>query len=118
MTGMNDLVTWLRAQLGDDERVARQLMAEPSGFYLEAETDATNIMTVGAHVYRWTPKRVLAELDAKRQILDVHQPDDVLDQPHCITCGDWPTVPWPCRTVRLLALPYADKPGYREEWRP
>jgi hypothetical protein len=25
---------------------------------------------------------------------------------------------WPCLTLRLLALPYADRPGYREEWRP
>jgi hypothetical protein len=116
--GHNPGVTFLGFSGGLLALVVAALIAEPSGFYLEAETDATNIMTVGAHVYRWTPKRVLAELDAKRQILDVHQPDDVLDQPHCITCGDWPTVPWPCRTVRLLALPYADKPGYREEWRP
>jgi hypothetical protein len=24
----------------------------------------------------------------------------------------------PCRTVRLLAVRHADRPGYREEWRP
>jgi hypothetical protein len=23
-----------------------------------------------------------------------------------------------CSTVRLVALPHADRPGYREEWRP
>lgn len=26
--------------------------------------------------------------------------------------------PAPCSTLRLLALPYSDRPGYREEWRP
>lgn len=26
--------------------------------------------------------------------------------------------PYPCRTLRLLALPYAGHPEYREEWRP
>jgi hypothetical protein len=25
---------------------------------------------------------------------------------------------WPCMTLRLIALPYTDRPGYREEWRP
>jgi hypothetical protein len=25
--------------------------------------------------------------------------------------------PYPCATLRLLALPYADRPGYRKEWK-
>jgi hypothetical protein len=25
---------------------------------------------------------------------------------------------WPCQTLRLLALPYADHPDYRPEWKP
>jgi len=25
---------------------------------------------------------------------------------------------FPCETVRLLALPYSQHPGYREDWRP
>jgi hypothetical protein len=25
---------------------------------------------------------------------------------------------FPCPTLRLLALPYGDRPGYRDEWRP
>jgi hypothetical protein len=33
----------------------------------------------------------------------------------CSTCGD---VPWPCDTVRLLAIVFADHPDYRNEWRP
>jgi hypothetical protein len=38
----------------------------------------------------------------------------------CGTCGsvDDSPVEWPCDTVLALALPYADHPDYREEWRP
>jgi hypothetical protein len=51
----------------------------------------------------WDPARVLAECAAKRRIvsfaadLTEEGTDDLL---------------------RLLALPYADHPGYRQEWRP
>jgi hypothetical protein len=103
---MDDLVTWLRAQLDDDERVARQMMAEPGGFYIEAETADVNIMTVGAHVYRWTPKRVLAEVDAKRRILD--EIIELHEREGRYTEG----------FLAALALPYADRPGYLQEWRP
>jgi len=61
----------------------------------------------------------LAEVDAKRRIIDLH--DDVSGG--CRTCmdaelsNDGPdAAAWPCPTLRLLALPYADHPGYREEW--
>lgn len=36
--------------------------------------------------------------------------------------GDWsyPFVqaPWPCKTLRFLAVRHADRPGYRSEWAP
>lgn len=77
------------------------------------------------HIAEWSPHRVLREIEAKRQVLDEHQ--DVNDG-SCGTCvdGQWgyPThggsspQRYPCRTLRLLALPYADRPDYREEWRP
>ncbi|MEU9661912.1 DUF6221 family protein [Streptomyces chartreusis] len=77
------------------------------------------------HIVRHDPSHVLREIEAKRQLLDEHQ--DVNDG-SCGTCvdGQWgyPThggsspQRFPCRTLRLLALPYAHRPGYREEWRP
>lgn len=94
------------------------------------------------HVARWNPARVLAECEAKRRIVELHVIGGSLRGPEtdnkfytCELCGpnDWPLhkvdgrwvdVPepggdfWPCETLRLLALPYADRPGYREEWRP
>jgi hypothetical protein len=146
MGDLDDLITWLRAQLDDDERIARQVMAEPGGFYLEPETDDTNIMAAGAHVYRWAPKRVLAEVEAKRRILDLHPHQRFSELPE-----EWPAhwkaeiraafpgeaqpyvgcerchfdhhyeevnPSWWCDHLCLLALPYADRPGYREQWRP
>jgi hypothetical protein len=121
---VSDLIEFLRARLDDDERVARQMMAEPGGFYLEAETAATNIVAVAAHVYRWTPKRALAEVDAKRRILDeiVDEATGIdmqLDGEFRVGPRDRATEPYLGDTLaKVLALPYADHPGYREEWRP
>ena len=79
------------------------------------------------HIARHDPAHVLAEADAKREITDLHRPEitDYVDgagiesaSVDCLTCdtrGSSNT--WPCKTVRLLALPYADHPDYRDEWR-
>jgi hypothetical protein len=87
------------------------------------------------HVLLQDPDRVLREVEAKRRTIDLHvpaNPDAVPiegtrgwpDKPwlFCRTCGsgeayEYPT-DWPCATVRLLALPFSDRPGYREEWKP
>jgi hypothetical protein len=88
------------------------------------------------HVARHDPARVLAEVDAKRRIIDLHHPDKHLenwywDTRKCAECGHrWhqmtppgtpPTVIGPatgCPTLRLLALPHAGHPDCREEWKP
>lgn len=61
-------------------------------------------------------KRAWAEVEAKRRILKAHaeHPDPYIAG-FCRTCG---RTDGPCDTLRLLALPYADHPDYREEWRP
>ena len=77
------------------------------------------------HAARHDPARVLREVDAKRQLLKAHAAsafgtwvgDDSDKTPACRRCGDLTTA-FPCHTVKLLALPYADCPDYREEWRP
>jgi hypothetical protein len=116
---MSDLITWLRQQLDDDERVARQVMAEPGGFYLEAETDDTNVMTIGAHVYRWDPARVLAEVEAKRRILDAYEmAAGVVDlQDGQPDAEDVSALEALADVVRALAQPYARREGWREGWR-
>jgi hypothetical protein len=94
------------------------------------------------HIATWSliydPARVLREVEAKRRILDEHAivnrqigwledgEEDSAEIPVCRSCvpkhswyGRRADVPdGPCATARLLALPYADVDGYREEWRP
>lgn len=88
--------------------------------------DSPSARACAAHIARHDPARVLAEVDAKRRLIDLH--------PHSV----WPTRKGPghlycgtcheedgviggdghhCLTLRLLALPYADHADYREEWR-
>ena len=146
MSGV-DLVQWLGAQLDEDERIARAATPGPwrahdthLGQYGYAATvlsgegndtdlrawlpsmsnepwdEARNVWADAAHVAEWDPARVLREIDAKRRLLALH------DRPqHQCVAEDGPTQ-WhakdPCATLRLLALPYADRPGYRQEWAP
>jgi len=80
----------------------------------------------GEHIVRHDPTRVLREVEAKRKILDGFMPcpQCLAGQrciPHDSSAG---TSSWRFlddrdeRTARLLASPYADQPGYREEWKP
>lgn len=73
----------------------------------EPEADAN-----GAHIARHDPARVLAECEAKRRIVEWHD----CEPEHVWGCGAC-THDRPC-VLALLALPYADHPDYREEWRP
>lgn len=71
-----------------------------------------------------SPARVLAECEAKRRIVEMHPiyGDDLGDDAQHDCPGEWvnhvddPNEP--CPTLRLLALPYADHPSYRQEWKP
>lgn len=137
---MVDLVQWLRAQLDEDERIARavedrsapwdgQWMADGNSavrtlnghvlFYRHDERPLKPGLT--EHVARHDPARVLREIDAKRRIIDeivprMNQMDDQLEAEF-----GTPRNPEPYESgnlLRLLALPYADRDGYREEWAP
>lgn len=119
MTGVDDLATWLRAQLYADERVARAATPGPwqVGSVSEFGTaDVDGITTAysepccaaedAEHIARWDPTRVLAEVDATRRILDEWAGEEYL---HRAALGT---------AIRILAVVYGDRPGYREEWRP
>jgi hypothetical protein len=135
---MDDLVTWLRAQLDEDERVA-----QAAGSRYETPASAPAILAgfnAGPQVVEfaqlWTPARVLAEVDAKRRLLDLHDPYarrggwPVTEYQACSYCAglchsgsglacDQPVdALYPCETVRLVATAYAGRPGYRDQWRP
>jgi hypothetical protein len=70
------------------------------------------------HIARHDPARILAECAAKRRIVDMHGDSEpgryVDDPPECTRCDE----PYPCEDLRAIALPFADHPDYREEWKP
>jgi len=148
---MTDLITWLRAQLDVDERVAGSATSGPwtnddplardgvfakaiEGCVVDCDYPHMGPFAVhnATHIVRWDPARVLAEVEAKRRILDLHQRVDAhaannpspSQQPACYGCGatfqEEYAVPDAndCPVARLLALPYAHRPGYQEKWRP
>jgi hypothetical protein len=80
--------------------------------------EARAMAAEGKHVALHDPTRVLAEVAAKRAILDRHDrawanvrahPEDMASKGADLTM---------VAVVKALAAPYADKPGYLEEWAP
>lgn len=97
MRAVDDLETWLRQQLENQRHTADALKALAHA--LPAET--------GAYLTE-TADMLLADVDAKRRILD--QCADVWAHDRVEAFAE--------DVLRLLALPYAGRPGYRGEWRP
>lgn len=152
---MSDLVAFLRARLDEDERIAQAASPGPwsvrtaederADIYAPASAgliahgfdrsavavgeDGTGGMSAAdaEYIVRWDPARVLAEIAAKRAILDLHElvtphDDDDLapwreSQPGLQLCRECDWKPFPCPTVRLLAQPYADHPDFDPTWR-
>ncbi|MFJ1657191.1 DUF6221 family protein [Streptomyces anthocyanicus] len=133
---MDDLAAWLRAQLDEDERTARASVWDGLGNKLAWELAASATIDVGGdefyagdrtianHVVAWDPARVLREIDAKRQTLaDLATAEERMDR----ASRDQDTAGYNAsraeatvlkRIARRDAAVYADRPGYREEWRP
>lgn len=146
----DNLVAFIRARLDEDEYIARRAanyddgaghdVQGPKGTWVcldESEWFGTsyrggtigprigyaNAPELGAHIVAHDPARVLAEVEAKRRIIELHS---VSEGHECSTRdrhGDIDHCTWvmdseACTTLRLLALQYAAHPDYREEWRP
>jgi Family of unknown function (DUF6221) len=74
------------------------------------------------------PVYVLADIAAKRRILDLHAlQNDERGRAQCAYCarlchsnsGLWcgePDAPYPCETVRILVAPFATHPDYDPAW--
>ncbi|MFE1321615.1 DUF6221 family protein [Kitasatospora phosalacinea] len=74
------------------------------------------------HIARHDPARVLAEVNAKRRILD-ELLDEIDERDRTYQVEYWdhfmgPYRPLTDQLLRLLALPYATHPDYRPEWAP
>jgi hypothetical protein len=123
---MDDLAQWLREQLDVDAARAR---ACPGNGEWTAEDIAVYgpdlSPEVRAHMAEHDPRRVLREVEAKRRTLDRHTPHSmggcrVCEAPHwgVQVCNHCYGKAWPCPDILDFATVYADRPGYREAWRP
>ena len=148
-----DLVDFLRARLDEDQEVARSAIAGPwaiaengelyapffdreirygagwsSVDHLYVTSDSEGLLPSvqeeqATHIARHDPARVLADVEAKRRIIELHRVivDSAWPAGHCLECWDQEAGdyrPWPCSTLQLLALPFAEHPDYRQEWKP
>lgn len=137
---MDDLVRWLVAQLDEDERIARAATDGPwtpwrgqalhglgdliHPVLMPGQKPGSKAVIVTAswldaeHIAEWDPARVLREIDAKRRIIERYEramdnkrahPDDLASAGALLALHG---------AVKLLALPYSDRPGYQEGWAP
>jgi hypothetical protein len=122
VSDVDELLAFLRAQLDEDERVAREAdsgrwIPEDKGITFEyhadyfhgGEAQARLVADTRAnqwHIANWDPARVLAEVEAKRRVLDM------------VTLGNYYGGFGEAyvQVVHELAQPYAGRPGWREEW--
>lgn len=117
----DDLVRFLLARIAEDQSAAQQPETAVYTF------TGTRVATLA----KKRSARVLAECEAKRRIVERHTPFHVTTKNDGLNwdyrgCGECHTPEgveegqtwWPCATLRLLALPYADHPDYRDDWRP
>jgi hypothetical protein len=114
----DDGAVWLHVRPGGNAVIVRY--RDPAAGY----DDMAKLRSWAGTEGGWTQERVLREIDAKRRILAecAHWHDKLAKE-----VVDPSPVPFPALgevldavtpVLRALALPYADRPGYREEWRP
>lgn len=107
------LVEFLHARIEEDERAARDGNDAADGSHEGGESWELSASAEYLTVYV-SHARVLAECEAKRRIIELHQAED---GQHPDFCGhDLREIP--CLTLRSLALPYAEHADYHEAWRP
>jgi hypothetical protein len=123
VTAETTLTDWLLRQVAEDERAAKEAAEYEGDDWSVDQRDATIVRGRGGsrvvgdegyeqsatHIARWDPARVLAECESKRMIVAEHPGTEAC------ACCDYLA---PCPTLRLLALPYAGRPGYQETWQP
>ncbi|HEY9413627.1 MAG TPA: DUF6221 family protein [Pseudonocardia sp.] len=131
-----DLATFLLARLAEDEQAAltatycqEDAHEDVVNWHLDNEVQPAEIVGsdglgiiqartqhpgVLAHIARHDPARVLAEVEAKRRIVDAFVRYDEESSDPCESC-------WAQglgEALRLLALPYADHPECHPSWLP
>jgi hypothetical protein len=133
----DDLISWLNAQIDEDERRAKWAATVIEGKWDSWEVVAQQLFAccdtvpridrVGQHLhYAADPARTLREVEAKRRIVAIHHPYEhgVLYDSACHGCGFSGDLEDPitenvddCPMLRAIASVYSDRPGFKEEWR-
>ena len=103
---MMTLTEFLLARIAEDQAdaelaIRNQEPGEPWG--------CDTVPGEGLQLARWSPARVLAECEAKRQIVN---------RSKMLTAATYASGIAFAEILTLLALPYTDHPDYDEEWRP
>lgn len=128
---MRDLALWLTAQLDEDARIVREANTSPE--MVTGIPRSYAVAPVALHIAEFAdPARVLREIDAKRRLLDdytvtVRIRDEAAtrikaagDHPDAKDLDEWDRAQREAAVlegpVKLAALPYAERPGFREEW--
>jgi hypothetical protein len=143
---VDDLVQWFGQQLDEDERIARRAgdsfrQIGETGVIVATEGDraeecaSANWAGVAEHIVAHDPARVLREIDADRALVDAYaqacrKRTGIADE-HWGAAGPsgdlsaverWKEHDAVAETLKphvlRRAAVYADRPGYREEWRP
>jgi hypothetical protein len=142
MTGLDELVAFVRRCLDEDERVAlaaqasgtppwvNRVYAESDGYNTGSIKDASGYTVVhvedqtpgfatAEHIARWDPARVLAEVKAKRRILDLYEA--ACAEVRSFVTADQRAAARVAQfqleaVITALAQPCAGREGWREEW--
>ncbi|WP_354596090.1 DUF6221 family protein [Streptomyces sp. JL1001] len=100
-----------RGPFGDGDRFG-SVQSEVSEAILGEDTDNVPFAYVD-HIARHSPEHVLAEIDAKRSLLELAE--RARDYHETFVNGFAAALE---KTLRLHAVAYADHPDYRDTWRP
>jgi hypothetical protein len=117
------IVDFLTVCLYEDEGAAKDAIADwPEGPEGDEVAGLPESLDVGIHLHRWRPRRVLAEVAAKRQLLHAYEKArsagrGVTGEPDLSGYLDGYAEAL-MEAIQICALPYADHDGYRPEWAP
>lgn len=115
--------------------VDASVWSDKLGYYITEKISSGERHEADAlHIAANDPAAVIADCDAKLAIVDMHPPEEIPEhsrrswQGFTIQCASesWKVysdaenrVEYPCRTLRLLAQPFAGHPDHKgEEWAP
>lgn len=106
------LVRWSPARVLAECEASRQIIAEhgPGKWLMDPRPYGREALTCATCGPFWWPSRA-GKGDEPVGPIWLDMEPEYRDEDGWVMC-------WPCRTLRFLALPYADRPGYREEWKP